>query len=64
VSEDDIDNSIKILKEKLRKKAIKILNNKIQEENNRNNVTFKILDIDNTFKFKNIKTKIIEQIKP
>jgi len=63
VSKDDIENSIKILKEKLRKKAIEDLNKKIEEENKANNVTFKILNIDNTFKFKNIKTKILEDVK-
>ena len=63
VSKDDIDNSIKILKEKLRKKAIEELNKKIQQDNKANNVTFKILNIDNTFKFKNIKTKILENVK-
>jgi len=63
VSKDDIENSINILKQKLRKKAIEDLNKKIEEENKTNNVTFKILNIDNTFKFKNIKTKILEDVK-
>ncbi len=62
VSKTDIKNALSILKDKLIKKSIKELNNKINNENKINNVTFKVLDIDNIFNFKNINTQIIKKV--
>ncbi len=63
VTKDDLKNSIKILKDKLIKKAVNKLNQDISTSNKTNNVTFKILNINNIFHFTNIKTKIIENVK-
>ncbi len=63
VSKDDLENSKKILREKLRKKAIKEINKQIENENKTNNITYKILNIDNIFKFKNIKINTPKNIK-
>jgi len=62
ISKDDINNSVKILKEKLRKKAIEEVNKQINEENKANNITYKILNIDNIFKFKNIDIQLPKNI--
>ncbi len=63
VTKKDLDDSIKILKEKLKRKAIKSLENKIDKINKENNVTYKILDINNIVDFYDLKTQILWNIK-
>lgn len=63
VSQNDIDNAKTFFLESLKKEAIKEINSRIKQINSENNIEYKILAIDNIYKYSNIDINIPE-IKP
>ena len=55
LTQKDIDDATKILKEELKKKAIKEIRGKVEKENTQNNTNYKIIDIKDIYEFSDLK---------
>ncbi|MDD3646264.1 MAG: hypothetical protein PHH06_02540 [Candidatus Gracilibacteria bacterium] len=62
VAENDEENAKKLMIEKLQKQAIEEIYSEIAIQNETNNITFKVLDIDNIYTFKDIEIEILNNL--
>ena len=63
VSEKDLENTKKFLIESLKKEAIKQIIKEVNKDNNESNIEYKVLPIDDIYKYSNLNLKLPE-IKP